>query len=800
MRFWKFIGYTVLTVIILAFIGAGVAYYLMWASLPVTEGELKTKVVAEVEIYRNDYGVPHLFATDVDDLFFAQGYVHAQDRLWQMDITHRGTSGKISEIIGDDMLETDIFALTVGFRRAAEKSLEAVSPETRAMLEAYARGVNTYIEDNKGSLPPEFALLGYKPESWEPVDSICIAKYMAWYLGANMDSELFLSAVIAQVGEEKAAEIFPYYPDFGPSIMDQAKELDFTSADIPALNALAELGTFGSPPAYIPGVGSNNWVAGGDITESGNAMLANDMHVLMGAPSMSYTQYLSLEEDFKVTGITLPGIPGVVVGYNEHIGWGITNVNADVQDLYRMRFHDDEPYLYEYMGEWQEAEVLEKEIFVKGWEDPYSLEVMVTRHGPVISDVVDLDEPLCLRWVSHEATNEPDAILAFARAQNWEDFQEALQNYQAPALNFVYADKEGNIGLRSNGLIPIRRNGDGLLPLPGWTDEYEWEGFVPWDELPQFYNPPSGLIVTANEQVADDDYPYHISHEWSPPYRALSIHRELEEKKEITLDDMKGPQASFYSKQAELLLPVIIKALEGNNFDAEEAEAFSFLREWKENPVEEAHLGAPLVFHYLYLKMTENIFGDELGDELLEKMGNYRPFVNIMDRKLLTGESSWFNNINTPEVETRNDIIIQSFCETVEELMEMTGAGPSDWRWGDLHTITFEHLMGEVPGISFIFNRGPYPVGGGPMTPANMSYDPGDPFPVILSAPWRFVVDMGNKAGYDVLGPGVSGHPLSHHYDDQVEMWLNMEYKPFLFDPAEIFTLEELLIMIPENR
>jgi len=780
--------------------GGGFYWWFTRAGLPQVDGTVETGVSEEVEIYRDDYGVPHVLAAEGEDLFFAQGYLHAQDRLWQMDMSRRGVSGQLSEILGEEMLDTDRFSLTVGFKRAAEKSLEVISPESRDMLEAYARGVNTYLEENKDDLSPEFRLLRYQPEPWEPVDSLAISNYMAWYLGGNMETELFLSALIAHVGEDKAQELFPHYPQDAPTVVEKAEELSYEPGDVSDLTELSRLGELGGMARQVEGLGSNNWVISGEHTESGNALLANDMHLGMDHPSIWYTQHLVLKDEFNVTGAMFPGIPGIIAGFNEDIAWGLTNVGPDVQDLYEIKFDKDKPDHYHYQGELKEAEVLEKEIPVDGREEAEILEVTETHHGPVVSDVVDLDRgrALSLRWTALDPTTEADMLLDIARARNWEEFGDALENFKAPAQNFVYADKEGNIGYRANGRFPIRKEGEGLLPAPGDTDRYEWEGYVPWEEIPQLYNPPEGMIVTANHQVVDDDYPYFITHEWAAPYRALGIKHELEKREELTLEDMKEIQASFYNTQAEKLLPVILEALEGRDLGPKEDTARDLLADWQDRPVDEAELAAPLIYHFLYLAIIENTFQESLGETLYERLLHYRSLTNVVDRKLQSGESSWFQEGQLEGEEARDEIIARSFEQVVEELQEKQGSSPENWEWGEKHTITFEHDMSEIPVLARLLNRGPYPVGGSPVTPANMSFPTSEPFQVTHSAPWRYVVDVKENRGYDVLATGNSGHPFSAHYDDQLSLWLEMEHKPMPFTLEEVRQLDNRLLLKPD--
>ncbi|MBW6462997.1 MAG: penicillin acylase family protein [Firmicutes bacterium] len=790
----------ILIVFISLLIITGIIIQVVRGSLPETSGTIKTGVKNKVEIYRDQYSVPHIIADTMEDLFFAQGYAQAQDRLWQMDMSRRGVGGKLSEILGEDMSETDLFTLTVGFYRAAENNLTLLDPEALALLEAYAEGVNAFIADNSDRLPPEFRLIGYKPEPWKPLDSLAIAVYMSWYLGGNMQTELFHSALIEVVGTPLTSEIFPDYPDYGPIIApgDNLAKQEYTEVNVEGLIALSRIAELSGKTKYVPGLGSNNWVISGDLTPEGGAILANDMHLAMGLPSIWHQAHLIIPDRFNVTGVMFPGIPGIIVGFNENIAWGVTNTGPDVQDLYRLELNPDNTHQYRYLDQWVDAEIIREEFWVKGEDRPREIEVMITRFGPVISSVVEIETPLSLRWAALEGTKEFRAILDLMSAADWNDFTTALENFMVPAQNFVYADVNGNIGYRANGLIPIRRSGNGLLPADGTTDEFEWTGYIPWDELPTLYNPPEGIIVTANHRITDDDYPYFITTSWAPPYRAMGIWREFEGAENFTLEDIIRAQTSFYNTQAETLAPVLTRALEEATLEEAELSAAELFMEWLESPYETVDSVGATIYNCLYAQMLEKTFADEMGEELYERFLHNRASSNAFDRMLLSGESGWFNNVSTEETETRDDMIEEAFKSTVAFISSELGADQANWNWGELHTITLKHNMGSVALLARFFNRGPYPVGGSFHTPANMSYLLTEPFEATHSAPWRYMIDLSNHRAIDALAGGNSGHLLSDHYDDQTNMWLNGEYKNMIFYPDEVRSLTEKLVLEPK--
>ena len=793
---WPWIVLVILLLIVL--IAGGTVYWILRGGLPKTSGTLTTSVQSPVEIYRDQYGVPHIVAGSMEDLCFAQGYVQAQDRLWQMDMSRRGVSGKLSEILGADFLETDYFTLTVGFTRAAEKNYRLLNPESKKLLEAYTAGVNAYIEDNYKRLSPEFTLLGYKPEPWTPLDSLAIGVYMSWYLGGNMQSELFHAALVEEVGVDLAVELFPDYPEYGPIIAPTLKEPLSLEDEVSKLIDLSRIAELNGKTRFVPGIGSNNWVISGDLTAGQGAILANDMHLGMGLPSIWHNIHLIVEDEINISGVMFPGIPGIIVGFNQDIAWGVTNTGPDVQDLYLLELNPEDPTQYRYNDQWVDLDIHTAEISIKGEPEPLEIEIAETHFGPIVSGVVGLEIPISLRWTALDGTQEFDAILGLMKARNWEDFTSTLENFMSPTQNFVYADREGNIGYRANGLIPIRRSGDGLMPSDGRSDLYEWVGYIPFDELPTVYNPPEGIIVTANHRVVDDQYPYFISAQWAPPYRAMGIWQELEKLGQMDLEGMKQVQTSFINTQALTLSPVLIEALQKADLDDLESAALTSFELWLNDPVETVDAAGPAIYNVLYTYMLELTFLDQMGEELYERFLHNRGNTNAFDRMILSGESAWFDNLETADTETRDEIIATAFKDTVAFLSEEAGSNPADWQWGKLHTFTLKHNLGSVELLAKIYNRGPYPVGGSFHTPAAMSYQLTDPYGVTHSAPWRYMVNMDNLEAADILAGGISGHPLSKHYNDQTALWLDGEYKEMIFKLETVRNLKEKLVLEPQ--
>ncbi|HET7658566.1 MAG TPA: penicillin acylase family protein, partial [Bacillales bacterium] len=521
-RRWKIMLVIFIILLILLSGAYGYGYWTLQKKLPVTAGTLDVPGLSEkVEIYRDAEGVPHIEAKNEHDLFLAQGFVTAQARLFQMDLSRRQASGTLSEIVGDATVSQDKFFRTLGLRRWAKKSFTSYSNHGQDVLQWYADGVNAFINsaEKNGKLPVGFRLLGYKPKPWTPVDSLTIGKYMAFDLGGHWEGQAFRYYLLEQFPKEKAMALFPAYPENAPTIVQTVMK-----------NPINIEKSFAEAVPVLPNPfnGSNNWVVSGKKTASGKPYLANDPHLGLATPSIWYETHLKAP-GLDVSGVIFAGVPGIIIGHNQSIAWGVTNVGPDVQDLYIEKRNPANPNEFLYDGKWYKAKVIHEAIHVKdGKTIPFK--VTVTRHGPIVSEFAHDSHPdtaLAMKWTALQPTTELEAVLKFMKAKNWQQFKKALTYFQAPAQNFVFASEDGTIAYRANGLIPIRKNGNSLLPVPGWTDKYEWTGYIPWDKLPTVVNPPEGFISTANNKVTPDGYPYHISNIWEEPFRAERIRQVL---------------------------------------------------------------------------------------------------------------------------------------------------------------------------------------------------------------------------------------------------------------------------------
>lgn len=748
-------------VVIVAFIGFT---WFMNKSKPVIDGELSLSVLDEdVTVTRDDKGIPHVFAKTDADLYRAQGYVQAQDRLFQMDLARRQASGRLSEIIGEATIDTDKFFRTFSLRDAAEKSLGTYDPESRQVLEWFADGVNAFIAQAKKNktLSYEFALLDYEPEDWSVIDSLTIGKYMAYDLGGNWNTLAFRHWALQNFDEEKAKELFIKYPKNASSIIEANKE-----------NPVAVAGRFNA--ALLPNEfnGSNNWVVSGQKTKNGTPILADDPHLGLSTPSIWYQMHLQSPEQ-NVGGVIFAGIPGIILGHNDNIAWGVTNVGPDVQDLYIEMPNPNNPTQFRYDGKWEEAEVRDEPIKVKDGET-VDFEVVVTRHGPIMTDLAFKDtEPTAqfsMQWTALQPTTELRAIIGFNKAKSWNGFEKALEDFKAPAQNFVFASKDGTIAYKANGQIPIRKQGDGQLPVPGDSSDYGWEGFIPWDELPTVVNPDEGFIATANNEVIGEEFPYHITDFWAQPYRFERIKEVIEANDSLTVEDMMNLQMDQHNLYAREFLPYLLPSIKAQDQDGKYKDVIKLLENW--DMVDAKDSGAPLVFHTLMEKLQEVLFKDQMPEDMYELM--YGKF-NITDQLLRTAyagkRSIWI------EEQGGVDATVYKALElTVTQIEDQFGKNASKWKWGDFHQLTFDHTLGKAsPILAAYFNAKKVPIGGSKVTVQAADNDLAGN--VTHGASWRFVVDVGDlSAAYHIVGPGQSGHVKSAWYQDQVMDWANGDY------------------------
>ena len=795
-------GILVVMLALLLIAGGGAYLFFVRRSWPQMDGTLHVAGLQDrVEVYRDAWGVPHIFAQNEHDVFFAQGYVHAQDRLWQIEFSRRVAAGRLSEILGEETLKTDRFLRTIGLYRAAQADLAVLPSETIDVLQAYADGLNAFVETHRDRLPLEFALLGFQPEPWTPTDSLAWGKVMCLDLGDNWERELLREQLVSAFGEERVQELVPPYPSQGPLIIPpEAKSYAYADSTLLSdyQDVKATLGICG------PHVGSNNWVVDGSKTASGMPLLANDTHLGIQMPSIWYEIHLSAS-DLDVVGMSFPGAPGVILGHNRHIAWGVTNLGPDVQDLYVEKINPNNPDQYEFKAQWEDMTVIHEEIRVKGRDAPVELRVRLTRHGPVLTPVVpEAKEQLALRWTALDGGQLFRSVHMLNHARDWDEFRHALRYWDAPSQNFVYADTQGNIGYQAPGRIPIRAKGQGLVPVPGWTGEYEWTGYIPFEELPFVYNPSTHYVVTANNQIVPDSYPYFITYEWAKPLRAQRIEQLLHATDNLTPDDFRDIQADTYSIPGARLTPYIL-SLEEEGWLWERAT--KFLREWDGHVTAES--GGAGIFEVTYWRFLVNTFGDELKDAGIVKGDLMRPdpeddewlgspmaLLAIVDDR----DNEWFDDVRTPEVEDRDDILRRSFQEAMDfwanRFGDLIGSKSSQWAWGKIHQATFAHPMGSVKPLNLIFNRGPIPMGGSNDTVDVAGYKLGV-FAQEVVPSQRHIIDLGDwTQSRSQHSTGQSGQPIHKHYADMIASWRDVELHPMWYEKDDIEANKKALLIL----
>ncbi|MGA9289329.1 MAG: penicillin acylase family protein [Anaerobacillus sp.] len=763
MRKRKWPYYILGAILLLLLALASIGFWFAHKTAPETTGETVLSALgAPVSIYRDTSGVPHIEASSSKDLFMAQGYVTAQDRMFQMDLSRRQASGTLSEVIGESTIDKDKFFRTLGLRRAAEASFGAYSEEAQQVLQWYADGVNAYLTQAKSdhSLPIEFTLAGYEPEEWHPIDSLTIGKYMAFDLGGHWEGQAFRYYLLQNFSEEEALDLFPSYPENGSTVIQEVQK---TSIDVTK--------SFTKAITPDPFNGSNNWVVSGEKTSSGRPLLANDPHLGLGTPPIWYETHLNSPE-YNVNGVIFAGVPGIIVGRNQSIAWGVTNVGPDVQDLYIEKRNPEHPSEFLYNDEWEKASVLDETIAVKD-ADPVPYDVTITRHGPILSEFAYDDQPdtvLSLRWTALDPSNELEAVLMMNKATNWEEFKEALTSFHTPAQNFVFASTDGTIAYRANGLIPIRKNGDSLLPVPGWNDEYEWEGYIPWDELPTIVNPEEGFISTANNKITTEDYPYHITHTWAQPYRQDRIREVLLANDELEVNDMMKLQNDFVNLQGKEFTPILTSRLNKNELTSVEREALNVLKDW--NFIDGRNESAPLLFHLWLVEIENFLFKGEIDKDMMKLFEGKNQVVDQLIRQASKGEEGpWMQKAGG-----FSTVLTSSYQAAVKRAVDLQGHTPEKWAWGTFHSVPFEHPLGAIKPLDLLFNPEVNAMGGSRVTVGAAGWNTSTGL-VNHGAPWRGITDLSDiQTSYNVVSPGQSGYVFSKWYDNQIDDWVDGNY------------------------
>ena len=785
----------VVMVVIVVFVWA--KFFFLKGPVAMHEGELNlSQLSAPVTVLTDEFGVPHVYAENEDDLFFAAGYLQASERLYKMDVIARAVEGRLAEAFGADLIEDDKYLRTWGFHRIAKNVVKTISPETRAILERGLEGINAYIDTHQDDLPVEFKIAGHKPIRWTLEHVVGYARLMGHDLCLAWMPEVIFGGVLEKLGEERARELYPVYPDTKPYIVPKTPKNFSAVAESMFRSEKRIRQITGASGSHI---GSNSWVLGGEMTESGYPILCNDPHLQFSQPAVWYEMHL-VGGRFDVAGVTLAGVPVVILGQNQHYAWGFTNVMVDDTDFYVEVTDDAHPNQYFYDGEWRDMILHEEIIKVKGAE-PEVYYVRETGHGPIINDIhkvlkANESAAISMSWVGNYLTSEVDAFIGLNTATNWDEFSAAVEKFWIPGQNMIYADLEGNIGWRPAVALPLRAPGTGLIPLPGDDPAWDWQGFVPFEEMPFQFNPEQGFIATANNKTIGDEFPYYISAYWEPPARANRIHEMLgDAEKKYNVEDMKAIQNDFLSDHARDLTPIFVDLLSSADLSQPNMKAaYESLKNW--DFVQGKHAMAAAVFNTLWVKFAYNLYGDEMdliGPEFRDgffKLANLSIRNAIYLLEHLPG-SSWFDDVSTADItETPADIVERSLAEAVAMLEEKFGERTEDWIWGDMHTLTHKHPLAKVAILDKLLNLnvGPFPAAGSGTTVNNMEYRMYNPFDVVLGPSVRHIYDFADfyKSGLSVLPTGQSGNPDSPHYRDQAEMYNTGQYRNFPIDEKTI--------------
>ncbi|GLX92448.1 penicillin acylase family protein [Herbidospora sp. NBRC 101105] len=809
------------TLLVLVLVAAGGIVWVVRASFPQTGGELRLPGLTKaVTVRRDGFGVPQIYADTAADLFRAQGYVHAQDRFWEMDFRRKTTAGRLSELFGGSTLEIDKVVRTLGWRRVAEQELNLLTPEAKAGLDAYAAGVNAWMKDNAGftSRSLEYAVLkltngAYEPEPWTPADSLAWLKAMAWDLRSNMDDEIERAVDAATLPRERVEELFPPYPyDRHRPIVGEGGVRDgaFTSGDRETTTAAADAlrrvsATLNAVPSLLgsggdpKGIGSNSWVVSGKHTDTGKPLLANDPHLGPKMPSIWYQaglhcRTLSAECPYDVSGFTFSGLPGVVIGHNRTIAWGFTNLAPDVADLYLERVREN---TYEISGTWAPLETRTERIEVAGGQ-PVDLTVRTTRHGPIVSDVFGPVAPLktqgvevALRWTALDPGNTGNAIFMLGRATDWDEFRKAAAQFEVPSQNLVYADTSGNIGYQAPGKIPVRSGGDGKWPAEGWTGEQEWTGFIPFDELPTAFNPDEGFIATANNAVVGPGYSHFLTDDWAYGYRSQRIADRITQAVsagKVTKDVMSAIHQDSFNGLAPILVPHLRRV---GGADTALFAGWDFTQGKDSAPA--------AYFNAVWRHLLTLTFDDELTEDL--RPGGNDRWWEVVRRLLDDPSDTWWDDVKTPAAEQRDDILRAALAAASTELRGTLGDDPKAWTWGDLHTL---ELVNETFGtsgigpIEWLFNRGPYRLSGGKDAVDATGWDAASGnYEVNWVPSMRMVVDLADlDASTWVNLTGASGHAFNGNYADQADLWAEGRTTPWPFTEEAVgrATADELTL------
>ncbi len=783
----KIFKYFVLLLIIISVGGYLYVQSIKKSALPDYNQNIKISgLTSDVKVYRDAHAVPHIVAQNEEDLYTVVGYLSAQDRLWQMDLLRRVTQGRLSEIFGKNLVDTDVLLRKLQIPETSKKLYGKLSNEAKLALSAYTKGVNAYIQEHRDELPFEFKVLGYKPEKWQPEHSLNLVGFMSWNLELGYKMEPVLHLIKAQVSEKKFAELLPDY--------DQQQTYAYPSFKLPvsiandtvlvaALNNIGQL----APDIFN---GSNNWVVSGQKSASGKPLFSNDMHLGLDIPGIWTRMHFIIPDKLQVTGVLLPGEPFIVAGHNEHIAWGMTNVMLDGADFYVETINPNNNNQYKFNGQWRDMLVKKEKIYSKGEKEPVEKTLYFTHRGPIFTSFDDVNiMPVSMHWIGNEPSYEIEALQKLATAKNWTEFRQAVKGFKSVSQNIAYADTQGNIGIQLTGRVP-KRTAPGYLFLPGDTDRYDWKGYVAFDSLPYEYNPQRGFVSSANNKSVSKTFPYYISEWYDLPYRIKRIRQMLTGKDKLSTDDFKQMLNDHRSVQADEIKPVLLKHLKKiKDFTSEEQVAFEALKTW--NNVYDMKQAAPAIFETILWRIVINLVSDEMSPEVYHLFESSMLFHKYLIYNVFAkNTSAWSDDIRTGNNEDFHQIVVRSFKEAVRTLNDKYGS-IEQIRWGDLHRLKLKHPLGKVKILDWAFNLNRNIQAPGNANTVNpFSYPLNTGFDADFGASEKHIFNTSDwDRSYSILPTGISGNPASPYYCDQTADYVKGKIYP------DIFSIEKIKVI-----
>jgi penicillin amidase len=753
------------------------------AAVPECRGKVWLGGLAHpVEIYRDRLGIPHIRAQTVHDAFFAQGFVHAQDRLWQMDYDRHRAYGRAAEYLGASAVPHDSLLRRLCLETSARADYDAVNAEARAMLEAYAAGVNAFLQAIP-RLPIEHQLLDATPEPWQPWDACAVFKVRHVFTGGAWQAKLWRARLLRHLGPELTAKLYADDASDQPLIIPPG--VDYCGPALNGMEALRAGETFVGLLQDVEG-GSNSWVLAGHRAATGSPLLAGDPHRALDTPNVFYQNHLTCPA-FDAVGLSFPGVPGLPhFGHNRAVAWCITTAMADYQDLYIERFHPGDPQLYELKGQWRQVQRHREVIHVRGGQ-PVEIDVSVTHHGPVILGDPMHGYALALRYTAIAEPNATfNALLPMLRANTVDEFEEALRSWVDPCNNVLFADIHGNIGYRTRGQIPVRSRANAWLPVPGWTGEHEWQGVIPFEAMPRLRDPEAGFIVTANNRIADDSYPHYLTLHYEPGFRTRRIRERLHFLRAASAQDMAGIHADRVSIPAQAFVAMLARVDPGDTLSAQ---AKSYLQEWDGTMAPDSV--AATVYAVCREQLTRLVMEPMLGPLTREALGGglygtLMPLSQLRERLLIMMQAD--DRTLLPAGEDWTSLLANALRQTSAWLRQGLGDEPQRWQWARLHRTAPRHpLVAQFPELTEWLNPPSVATGGDGDTVQAASISASAGYTVGSSSVARFVFDLSDwQRSAWVVPLGASGHPGSPHYADQAATWAAVQLYPMLYDWAQI--------------